>query len=166
MVESLVTKLEQPLIITQETIEILKFHPLLITGNPHALVVTTMGGLFALANNHHLPIAIRPNGGVVGKIEIIQQLVEISRCAYVVFDQEIIVAAEGEVSVTPLHEPLSQWAGAAIGVAATFWLQHREKPFTGLTTAAFVLKEAARETVKNYNELASRVSSAIRQFDN
>jgi len=165
MVESLVRELEKPVVITEGTIEILKFAPALITGNPRALVVTTMAGLFALANHHHLPLAIKPHAGVVGKLEILGQLAAISRCAYLVFDQEAMVAAAGETSLTTLEQPLSQWPAAAVGTAATFWLQQNSKPFAALTTAAFVLSRLEAADMTTYASIAAGLSRILRHYE-
>ncbi|HUC86710.1 MAG TPA: hypothetical protein VMR75_00075 [Candidatus Saccharimonadales bacterium] len=166
MIESLVGKLEQPVIITEECLQILQFNPALVTGNPRALVVTTMSGLLTLAGHHHLPIAIKPQSGVVAKITILQQLVAISRCDYVVVDHEVLVAAEGEVSLTPLAQGLSEWPAVAVGVAATFLLQHRTKPFAALTTAAFVLAQAAAGTkISSYSAIAGQISAVMQRYD-
>jgi len=161
VIESLITKLEQPVVITEEVIDILQFHPDLITGNPRALVVTTMPGLFALAGHHHMPIAIKPHGGVVGKIEILQQLAAISRCCYLVFDGEILVQAGGKTSLTPLGQPLSNLPGAVVGMAATFWVQGLSRAYESLTTAAFVLAAAATSEPATYANLTKQISAAL-----
>lgn len=163
-IESLITKLEQPVVITEETIQILKFHPELITGNPKALVVATMPGLFALAGHHHLPIAIKPHGGVVGKIEIVQQLAAISRCSYLVFDSEIIVQAEGQTSLTALSQPLSALSGAVIGVAATFWIQQLTQSYAALTSAAFVLAAAAANNPTSQASMTRQISLTLNRL--
>ncbi len=165
MIEALVRQLEIPLIITEEVIEILRFQPALITGNPHALVVTTMNGLFALANHHHLPIAIKPGAGVVGKITILQQLAAISRCSYLVYDHEALVTAGGETSLTPLQRDLSPWPATAIGLGGVLWLQNQAKPLAALTTAAFLLAEVTREEPKGYSAIAQQIQTALRQFE-
>lgn len=165
MIESLITKLETPMVITEEVIEILKFYPTLITENPRALVVTTMAGLFALANHHHMPIAIRPNGGVVGKIEILQQLATISKCSYVVFDHEIFANAEGEISLTALPQTLTNMPAAVVGAAATFWLQHPGKAFTALTSAAYVLAEASTPPVSSYSSFARQMRGVLQALE-
>jgi NAD(P)H-hydrate repair Nnr-like enzyme with NAD(P)H-hydrate dehydratase domain len=164
-IEALITKLEQPVVITEECIHILKFHPELITGNPKALVVTTMTGLFALANHHHMPIAIKPGGGVVGKIEIVQQLAAISRCSYLVFDSEIIVQAEDQTSLTLLAQSLSILPGVAIGTAATLWIQQPTKPYAALTTVAFVLASAAKEAKPSYGSFSQQVHAILERLN-
>jgi len=161
VIEALITKLEQPVVITEEAIGLLQFHPELITGNPRALVVTTMPGLFALAGHHHMPIAIKPHGGVVGKIEILQQLAAISRCSYVVFDSEILVHAASNTSLTPLTQPLSNLPGAVIGTAATFWAQGLSYAYESLTTAAYVLAEAATSKPLTSSSLAQQINTIL-----
>ena len=161
VIESLITKLEQPVVITEEAINILQFHPELITGNPRALVVTTMPGLFALANHHHMPIAIKPNSGVIGKIEIVQQLAAISRCSYLVFDTEIMVQVGDRTSLTALPQPLSAFPGVVIGTAATFWIQQPTQAYQTLTTAAFVLAEAATNSPATNAGLTAGVRTTL-----
>jgi hypothetical protein len=165
MVESLIRELDLPVVVSEEAIEILKFAPALITGNPKVLVVTTMVGLFALANHHHLPLAIKPHAGVMGKLEILAQLAAISRCAYLVFDQEVMVAAASETSLSALDQPLSKWPAAAIGVAATFWLQQHSKPFAALTTAAFVLGRLEAADMTTYAGIAAGLSRILRAYE-
>jgi NAD(P)H-hydrate repair Nnr-like enzyme with NAD(P)H-hydrate dehydratase domain len=161
MIESLVRQTEQRLVVTEDAIEILKFHPDLITGSPKVVVVTTMSGLFALANNHHLPIAIKPNRGVIGKIEIIKQLASISRCSYVVFDQEVIVASENKVSLTPLANSLSDNAAIAIGIAATFWLHQGGKSYESLTSAALVMQSVASDKFASTTSVTQKIRKSI-----
>lgn len=165
MIESLVSETEQLAVITEETINTLKFHPEVITGNPKALVVTTMNGLFALANHHHMPLAIKPNSGLMGKLKIIQQLIDISRCNYVIFDQEVIVASEGEMSVTQLQTSLSEHAGVMIGLASTFWLQNRQRPFAALTTAAFVAGQLSESDVSTSSATAKAIRKTLADFE-
>ncbi|HUC19978.1 MAG TPA: hypothetical protein VMR98_00590 [Candidatus Polarisedimenticolaceae bacterium] len=170
MIESLIRELDTRVIITEEAFEILQFHPELITGNPKALVVTTMRGLFDLANHHRMPIAIKPNAGVIGKLEILQQLASISKSQYLVFDREVMVAAEDKLSLTPLQTSLASLPAAAIGVAATFWVQQPGKLFQTLTTAAYVLSAAASaadkdETAPTYASLSRQIEAALRQHE-
>jgi NAD(P)H-hydrate repair Nnr-like enzyme with NAD(P)H-hydrate dehydratase domain len=161
LIESLLRQLENTVIITEETINILKFNPDLITGNPHAVVVTTMPGLFNLANNHHLPLAIRPNSGVIGKLEILRQLVEISRCRYLVFDREVMVAADGQLSLTPLAEPLSDQPAIPVALAAVMAIQNPSRPFQALTTAAYLSREIAKSQTQTLTQAASTIRQTI-----
>lgn len=165
MIESLISQSEQPVVITEETINTLKFQPELITGNPKALVITTMNGLFALANHHHMPLAIRSNSGLMGKLEIIHQLVSISECSYLVFDNEVIVAAEGEMSVTQLPIGLTDQPGVMIGLASTFWLQQRSRPFEALTIAAFVASCLSEDDLSTSANTAKAIRKTLAEFE-
>ncbi len=165
LVESLIRELDSRIIFTEEAFELLKFHPELITGNPKALVITTMGGLFALANNHHMPIATNPSSGVIGKMEILEQLASISKSQYLVFDGKVMVAAESEMSLTPLSASLGSLPAAAVGLAATFWVQHSSKPFTALTTAAYVLGKALNEETSTYTEIGEQIATVLRKHE-
>lgn len=157
LVESLLRKYHGRLIITAETIEILKFHPELITNNPNAVVVTNMAGLFALANHRRLPIAIKPHAGVIGKITVIQQLADLGECSYVVSDSEVIVASERQVSLTALKQSLSHEPALMTALAATFWVQQPSKTFAGLTSAAWVGAGVTNSVTVSAAEQAQRV---------
>ncbi len=166
LVESLLRQYDGRLIITSEVVEVLKFHPDLITGNPRAVVVVTMPGLFALANHHHLPIAIKPNRGVIGKIEIIKQLASISRCSYVVFDNEVIVASDERISLTSLENGLSNWTPVMIGLVATFWLQQGSKPFEGLNGAALVARRVTSHPITTFGAASTAIRMALQGLAN
>lgn len=158
MIESLMRNLDMPVVVTEEAVEVLKFDPTLITGNPNALVVVTMGGLFALANHHNMPIAIRRGGGVLSKIELLRQLMSISRSKFVIFGNEILIGVADEVSLTPLQPGLPKFPGLIIGAVATLWLQNLAKPFIGLTSAAYVLSQAQGPTSP---ELTSSINATL-----
>ncbi len=157
MIESLLTRSDQPVVVTQEGINVMKFNPEAITGNPKALVVSTMNGLFDLAGNLHMPIAIRPRSGVMGKLEILHQLASISRCHYVVVDQEVLVSADGRLGLTPLHRALTPLPALPIGIQATMWLQHRAKPYEALMTGAYIL----RELTAGQNEMTVTTAATV-----
>lgn len=165
LIESIVRKTELPIVITQEAISILKFNPDLITGNPNVLVVSTMPGIFELANNHHIPMAIKPNTGVMGKMQIIEQLVQISKCQYFVADQEVVVAADGKFSLTKLETSLSQNSSIPIGVASVFWVQNPNKAFDALTTAAYILRLSTLDEVNGISEASNRIRSILIELE-
>lgn len=52
----------------------------------------------------------------------------------------ILAAVNGEVSTTPLKNPLPQWRTKMAAGAAVWWIQNPSKPFEALTTAAHFLK--------------------------
>lgn len=165
LIESIARKVDLPIIFTFEAISILKFNPDLITGNPNALVVATMPGIFELANNHHIPLAIKPNTGVIGKLQIIDQLVQISRCQYFIFDQEAIAAADGRYSLTKFHHSLSDMPAVAVGLASAFWIQNRAKPFDALTTAGYILERVSEEPFSNLSELSQRIRKKLLELE-
>lgn len=165
LIESLLRKSDHRFVVTQEVIEILKFHPDLITGNPNLVLATTMKGLFDLANNHHIPLAIKPNSGVVGKLEILQQLVDISRCQYVIFDKEVIIAAEGRLSLTPLATELSRTQPMVVGLVATMWLQQPGRPYEALNGAAWVLSRLKDEDLETSASTSAKIGQIFSELE-
>lgn len=165
LIESIVRQSDLPIIITEEAISILKFNPDLITGNPNILVVSTMPGIFELANNHNIPLAIRRDSGLLGKLQILDQLVSISRCQYFVFDQEVLVAADNKFCVTRLENSFSHDSYAAIGIASAFWVQNRNKAFESLTTAAYILRTISQNPYNGPTDLSKRIRTKLLELE-
>lgn len=163
LIESLIRKIETPVVIASEAIEILGFHPELITGNPNCLVAGNFATIFSLAGHHHLPITIKPGGGVMAKVEVLRQLSQISRCSYLAFDHEVLVQAGDQVGLTPLETDANSVSGQAIGLAATFWTQNRSKPWEGLMASSWLLKQALVKP--SDKSIAVRIRAVLSNFD-
>jgi NAD(P)H-hydrate repair Nnr-like enzyme with NAD(P)H-hydrate dehydratase domain len=161
LIERFVSEVERPIIIFDEALTALRPQSELITNNPHALVIATMAEVFKLAGALGVAINIRPGGGLINKLEIIQAVAAASRCAYVVYGTEAIVAAQYQLSVTPINYRLALTPALFYGVLSTFWVQNQAKPYAGLTTAAYLIRQAGRSLSDTDRPTATALAASL-----
>jgi NAD(P)H-hydrate repair Nnr-like enzyme with NAD(P)H-hydrate dehydratase domain len=142
LIERLIVEIKRPVVIFDEALIALRHNITAVTNNPDALVILTMAEVFKLCTALNVSITIRPGGGLVNKLEIIQDLADASACAYAVYGTEIVVAAGGQLVVTPLNYRLALTPALFYGVLSTFWLQNRANPTAGLATGAYLIAHA------------------------
>jgi hypothetical protein len=140
-----------------------------VTGNPEVLVVLTMAEVFKLCGSLHIPIHIRDGAGLINKLEIIQNLAAASRCSYAVYGSEIVIAAGGELIVTPINYRLALVPALFYSVLSTFWLQNPTDRRAGLATGAYVIRAASGHLGATdrpaVGDLAAALDRARRQDD-
>jgi hypothetical protein len=142
LVEKLISSLTRQIIVFDEGLTALGRNISVVTDNPNALLILTMAEVFKLAGHLAIPIHIRPGGGLINKLEIIQDLTAASKCTYAVFGTEIITASGADITVTPINYRLSLLPAAFYGVLSTFWLQNPTSRTHGLVTGAYVIGQA------------------------
>lgn len=140
VVESILEKSNRPAILYDEVLNLMKFRPQVLVGE-NRLIIATMPELFKLAG--HLKIGVNiSDSGLIGKVDIVKMIAAATNSQFLVFGPELIVAAEGQASVT-------QWtpipATAIYGVTSVIWLQNPTKQFEALTTAAYLIGKASNE---------------------
>jgi NAD(P)H-hydrate repair Nnr-like enzyme with NAD(P)H-hydrate dehydratase domain len=145
LTERLLKEISRPLILYEDALTAAQHNITSITENPEALVICTMAEVFKLCGKLKIPIQIRANAGLINKLEIIQDLKAASRCAYVVFGTEIIVAQDTDFIVTPINYRLSLTPAIFYAVLGTFWLQNPNDRRAGLATAAYLIHEATQD---------------------
>ncbi len=161
LIERLITELEQPVIVFDEGLVALKHHITTVTDNPQALIIATMAEVFKLCTALNVSISIRPGGGLMNKLEIIRDLAAASKCAYAVFGTEIVVAAGGELIVTPCNYRLALTPALFYGTLSTFWLQNFANPAAGLATGAYLAAQAGAGLGDTDRPSASGLAEAL-----
>jgi hypothetical protein len=168
-VEKLVAELEQPLIVFGDALTILRHNLRVITDRPNALVVATMAEVFKLCGAMGVPINIRPEAGLMNKLEIIQDLRAASSCQYAVYGTEIIAAADPAMIVTPVNYHLALTPSLFPAVLGTWWLQNRTDRRAGLATGSFLLYQLGKKfkpTDKpTVTQLAATINELLRQIE-
>jgi NAD(P)H-hydrate repair Nnr-like enzyme with NAD(P)H-hydrate dehydratase domain len=169
LVERLITELQRPVIIFHEALTALRHNIKTVTDNPDALVILTMAEVFKLCGQLHVPIQIRPGGGLISKLEIIQDLRSASRCQIAVYGTEIIIAADTDMVVTPINYRLSMLPALFYAVLGTFWLQNPKDRRAGLVTGAYVIRQASQHLGStdrpSVTDLARSLDRVLRQDD-
>jgi NAD(P)H-hydrate repair Nnr-like enzyme with NAD(P)H-hydrate dehydratase domain len=161
LVERLIAEVTRPVIVFDEGLVALKHHITAVTDNPHALVIATMAEVFKLCTAMNVSISIRPGGGLMNKLEIIRDLAAASKCAYAVFGTEIVVAAGGELIVTPCNYRLALTPALFYGTLGTFWLQNFANPAAGLATGAYLAAQAGAGLGDTDRPSASGLAAAL-----
>lgn len=131
---------------------------------PNTLIVATMPQIFVLSEAAGVPIRIK-SGDVTNKIEIMQELAQASKADYALVSRELIVAAEGKISLTTSVSAMDFFLPAAIGLTSVFWIQNPSKPFEALTAGAYALRQA-RETVAQSDNEVLLVGGLVKAIDN
>jgi NAD(P)H-hydrate repair Nnr-like enzyme with NAD(P)H-hydrate dehydratase domain len=169
LTERLLTEIKRPLILFDDALKAAQHNIAQITENPEALVILTMAEVFKLCGQLRIPISIRPSAGLINKLEIIQDLKAASRCSYVVFGTEIVVAADTNFVVTPVNYRLSLNPSVFYATLGTFWLQNPTDRRAGLATGAYLI-HAATSSIGDTNrpataDIAEAISSILKQDD-
>jgi hypothetical protein len=117
LVESLLAQYSGPVIVGDEAVAALAFNPQIVAERPGTTAVLSMGGVLALANALKLPLRLRPDGGLMGKIDLARQLSSRLAGTLAAYSSEIIVINSQHTTMTPLTVPLPQPSPLAAAVA-------------------------------------------------
>jgi NAD(P)H-hydrate repair Nnr-like enzyme with NAD(P)H-hydrate dehydratase domain len=163
LVERLLQEQGRPVIAFADALVALQFNLRLLTDRPQALIIATMPELFKLAGQLKLPIHIRPQGGLINKLEIVRDVKAAIKADLVVYGAETIVAQGDRLSVTPANPVLSRLPAAYYAVLSVFWLQNAKQSYEGLTTAAWILHQAGLGLRQQEVPTVGRIGKAIAQ---
>ncbi len=163
LLEGILERLDQPLILGEEIWPMLKHRPEVILSHPKRLIIGTTGGLFRLAGQLKVPVRLRPEAGLLNLIDLIEGLAERGSADWLMISSDLIVNAEGKTLVTPGLASFD--SSLVLGVAATFWLQNLAKPLEGLATASYILRQSQKGSPRNIQDQIKAVGQAISQLD-
>ncbi len=160
LLAAIIGKTNSRLIIADDGLPTALLDPTTLVRQSPTLLILTMQEVFKLAGALSIGIHIRPDGGLINKLEIIEDIVRELPVDYVIYGgTDLIIAAGGNLSVTSLMVPIP---GAAIGLFSAAWVQNPSQPFEGLTTAAYVLAKAqALAESNNPTDLRKTIPRAL-----
>ena len=160
--ESFVAKYHQPLIVVDNGLEVIATNPEAFARRPDTLVILTMQQLFKLAGKLQLPLHIKPDAGLGGKVGIVNDLWEVLRTDLAIIGPEIIIKVGQRVSITPLEYQSANLLATAYGVLAVFYTQNPAAHYEGLTTGAFLVKQAiASAADPSVSQLSASLAKAL-----
>jgi NAD(P)H-hydrate repair Nnr-like enzyme with NAD(P)H-hydrate dehydratase domain len=164
LLETLIRESSMPLILIEDAISLLENQAELLVGNEQHLLIITMPQVFKLAGRLGVPIHIKPNGGLINKLEIVRDLTAASKCTYVVWGSELIVAEPGrELIVTPMNHRMSQLPAVLYGALAAFWIQNIGDRRAGLATASYLLKQVGQSLPDQSRPTLTTALKSLRQ---
>lgn len=161
LVERLITELDRPLILFEEALPAMRQSVNAITGRAQTLIILTLPEVFKLCGALGIPIQIRKDGGLLNKLEIVQNLAIESQCTYAVYGPEIIVADSTSLTVTPIPYQLSLTPALFHGVLSTFWIQNTQNALAGLTTGAYLISRVGEGLEKNERPSTKQLIEAL-----
>lgn len=169
LTERLATEVQRPLVLVDEALTALAHNQDVTAHRPDTLIIATMAEVFKLCGALGIAINVRPGGGLINKLEIIQALAAASKATYAVFGTETIIAAGGSLSVTPVNYRLSVTPALFYAVLSTYWIQNRSQPLAGLTTGAYVIRRVSELTENiaspSVTQLTKALTEVTRQED-
>ena len=136
LLERLPQEYQGQLTITKDAIDYFTAAPTPVLERPDTLLVLSFAQLQKLAISGHSPQAFTFSMDLLRLIESLHEFTLRHETAIIVKHLEnILVAADGQVSTTKLDKDLPTWRVQTAARAAVWWLQNQAKPFEALTTA-------------------------------
>jgi hypothetical protein len=164
LLESILLKSEIPVIIVADALTSLKHNPRSYIDRPQTLVVATLPELFRIAGALAIPLTVRTDTGLMGRTDLITSVTKDWAADWLIYGFEIIAGQGAEHSITPLELDFSHYSALTAAVAGTFWLQQRQDKFAALTSAGFILRQAALKAKELSDTITSaHLSGAIRR---
>lgn len=126
------------LTVTKDAIDYFTAAPAPLLQRENTLLVLSFAQLQKLAVQAHFPQAFTFSMDLLRLIDTLHDFSQAHRPAIIVKHLEnIVVAANGQVSTTKLANDPDSWRVVTASHAAVWWLQNPGKPFEALTTSVF-----------------------------
>lgn len=136
LLEAFTRKFQGQLTLTRDGIDYFYHVAETLLARPDTLLVLSMAQLQKLCMAARIPRAITFSMDLLNLIDALHHLTE----AYPIYIMvkhldTILVASDGQISTTKLDEEVTMWRVRYAARAATWWLQHPQKPFASLTAS-------------------------------
>ncbi|MBI3983876.1 hypothetical protein HY346_01100 [Candidatus Microgenomates bacterium] len=137
LVEQILLDFKTDICLSSEAIHLMLFNADAISFALNRLLVAPTKLLVKLAAKYRTPVTIRPDGGLLNQVNLLEALGNMVPAAYVLAATDLLVWSDGQVS----HTALKTWyEPTLLGYLFTHYLQQPDK-FKGLTTAAYELSQ-------------------------
>lgn len=134
VLESFLSRYHGPLVITQDSLNLLTTRPQDLFARPHTVIVASFGQLQKVWPVVSAGDVIQYRSPLATNVSLLHEA-STKLAAFVVtkHNEDVIVAVDGRVSTTKLPEPV--WRVRTATAMAVWWLQNPSKPFEALTSA-------------------------------
>jgi len=134
--ENFVKDYKGPLIITRDAVDLLKNAGQELVDRPNTLLVVSLAQLQKLFRNVYYPKVITFSIQLINLVEALHKFTITYPISVAVLHQnQMLVASGGEVTTTPLDEPMKIWRGQTATIAAVYWLWSPSKPLESVTAS-------------------------------
>jgi NAD(P)H-hydrate repair Nnr-like enzyme with NAD(P)H-hydrate dehydratase domain len=138
LLETFLEKYQGQVTLTKDAADLAVQQPLQLLQRTDTLLVLAMGQLRRLGSEAHFPRAFTTDMGLVQLAENLHECTKRFAPHIITRHQDnLVVAANGRVSTTPVTGEQPVWRLATAASASTWWLQVPTKPFEALTTAIY-----------------------------
>ncbi len=136
LLESFLDKYRGQVTLTKDAADYCLAMPRVVLERPETLLVITMAQLQKLGTAARFDTAFRLGMDLLHLVEGLHDFTKLHKVKLVVkHNDQLIVAANGQVSTTHLKADIPVWRVKTAAQAATWWLQNPAKPFEALTSA-------------------------------
>lgn len=150
LIERLINNTATPLTVAGEVVLSLRYEPTILTQRAETLILLRSTQLQDMLRPLDLPIALTQRLNWQTYIERLEELSASFTQSHWLIDTEqwLHAASNGRVSSTRIdrtHQP-PDFLTTAGAIATVCWLQHPDKPFEAITTAAFVSSKTSNNS--------------------
>lgn len=162
LLERLLQESKRPAVLFDEALVSLQHDLPNVASESRNLLVVTMPEVFKLAGVLGVPINIRPDGGLINKLEIIRDVAASSKCDYALYGSELIVASDGKLVVTHLATRQTLPPALFAAILAVFWTQNQSNRLEGLAAGSYVLGRLTEAIKANEHLTTTQIAGALR----
>jgi len=136
LLENFFEKFNGQVTLTKDTADLFCQQPISILHRPDTLLVLAMGQLRQLGSEAHFARAFTTEMGLVQLVETLHEFTKRFNLNIITKHQgNFVVAVNGQVSTTVIHEESQIWRVQTAANASVWWLQNPSKTFDALTTS-------------------------------
>ncbi len=134
--ESLVLKYSGQLVITRDSVDLLKNNAQALLSRPETLLVVSFAQLQKLFQSVYYPRSLLFKMQLIALVETLHKFTITYPVTLAVFHQEqLLVAKSGIVTTTPWNKPMAIWRGSVATRAAAYWIWNKSKSLESVTAS-------------------------------
>lgn len=134
--ESFIREYDGPLTITRDAIDLIMNNPSLLVERPNTLIVASFAQLQKIFQAVYYPKVLTFSMQLSNLVEALHKFTITYPVNIAALHQEVmLVAGGGEVTSTPLGNPMRIWRGNTSTIAAVYWLWNLKKPVESVTAS-------------------------------
>ena len=134
--ESLLAETDKPIIITRDAVDLLRASAPQLLDRPQTILVISLAQLQKLFQVVYYPKSVLFSMSLLAMVEALHKFTITYPTTIVTFhNNQLLVAADGQVSTTPWDDPMLIWRGSTATKAAVYAMQHPAKTFQAITAS-------------------------------
>ncbi len=137
--ESFILDTDKPLVLTRDSIDLVRSNPSLIVDRKDTLIVASFAQTQKLFQAIYYPKILTFNMQLAQLVEALHKFTITYHCTIVTYHQEhLIIAQDGEVVTQEWADTMSIWRGRTATRAASYWIWHSNKALQAVAASLIV----------------------------